>query len=164
VDQRRRAGILGYAVAGRRWGHGLAGEAAAAATTFAFTELRLARLRATPLRGNVASRRILERLGFAIDEAGVEEIPRYGGPTRDRRCVPPGTPRLGGQDGRTSSRRAAPFMRCRLALAGSSASAAAASARSERPGKSRGHERNRPWPSEARSPESCPRAAVPRTG
>ncbi len=75
-------GILGYAVAHDSWGQGFAGEAAACLTAFAFTELGLARLRATPLRGNTASRRILERLGFTVAEVGVEETPRYGGPPR----------------------------------------------------------------------------------
>src|SRR5947209_2474270 len=37
---------------------------------------------ATVLRSNVASRHILERLGFKVSEFGVKEVPRYGGPSR----------------------------------------------------------------------------------
>ena|SRR5579871_1564506 len=75
-------GILGYSVSRSRWGEGFAGEGAACVTGYAFTELDLARLRATPLRGNTASRRVLERLGFSIARAGVEETALYGGPPR----------------------------------------------------------------------------------
>ncbi len=48
----------------------------------AFTDLHLVRLRATVLRDNVASRRVLERLCFRIGRADVLEVPRYGGPAR----------------------------------------------------------------------------------
>ena len=75
-------GVLGYTVVRARWGQGFAGESATRATAFAFTELDLTRLRATPLRGNTASRRILERLGFHIVKTDVEETPRYGGSPR----------------------------------------------------------------------------------
>lgn len=78
----RELGILGYSVARHRWGRGFAGEGPACATAFAFEDLGLARLRATPLSANLASRRVLERLGFSIAEFGVEETPAYGGPPR----------------------------------------------------------------------------------
>jgi [ribosomal protein S5]-alanine N-acetyltransferase len=75
-------GILGYGVTRERWGAGYASEGAARVTTFAFEDLGLSRLRATVLRSNLASRRILERLGFKVSEFGVKEVPRYGGPPR----------------------------------------------------------------------------------
>jgi ribosomal-protein-alanine N-acetyltransferase len=75
-------GILGYGVTRERWGAGFASEGAARATNFAFEDLGLSRLRATVLRSNLASRRILERLGFKVSEFGVKEVPRYGGPPR----------------------------------------------------------------------------------
>jgi RimJ/RimL family protein N-acetyltransferase len=75
-------GILGYSVVPRRWGSGFASEGAARVIAFAFDDLGLARLRATVLRANGASRRVVERLGFAIAEAGVREVPRHGGPPR----------------------------------------------------------------------------------
>jgi RimJ/RimL family protein N-acetyltransferase len=49
---------------------------------FAFRDLDLHRLRATALRDNLASRRVLERLGFRIRFTDVREVPRYGGPPR----------------------------------------------------------------------------------
>ena len=61
---------------------GFASEGAARATAFAFEDLGLSCLRATVLRSNVASRRILERLGFKVSEFGVKAVPRYGGPPR----------------------------------------------------------------------------------
>ncbi len=75
-------GILGYSVARGRWGAGFASEGAACVTTFAFEDLGLSSLRAMVLRSNLAARRILERLGFKVSDFGVEEVPRYGGPSR----------------------------------------------------------------------------------
>jgi RimJ/RimL family protein N-acetyltransferase len=49
---------------------------------FAFDELGLTRLQASPLRQNPASRRVLERLGFIVEEGGILEAPLYGGPAR----------------------------------------------------------------------------------
>ena len=49
---------------------------------FAFEQLELQRLRATVLKENAASRKVLERLGFSIGVADVRETPRYGGPPR----------------------------------------------------------------------------------
>jgi RimJ/RimL family protein N-acetyltransferase len=34
------------------------------------------------MQGNVASQRLLERLGFTVRESGVEEQPLYGGSVR----------------------------------------------------------------------------------
>jgi RimJ/RimL family protein N-acetyltransferase len=66
-------GILGYSVMRSRWGSCFGTEGAACATEFAFESLGLARLRATVLRSNLASRRVLERLGFTITEFHVRE-------------------------------------------------------------------------------------------
>jgi RimJ/RimL family protein N-acetyltransferase len=73
-------GILGYAVARPYWQQGYASESATRMVAFAFDELGLIRLQASPLRGNRASQRILERLNFRVTEAGVTEAPLYGGP------------------------------------------------------------------------------------
>ncbi|MDP9470515.1 MAG: GNAT family N-acetyltransferase [Chloroflexota bacterium] len=75
-------GFLGYAVARPHWGHGFATEAAARVIDFAFDDLRLNRLQASVLRDNPPSRRVLERLGFSLAEAGIIEEPLYGGPPR----------------------------------------------------------------------------------
>ncbi len=74
--------ILGYGVTRERWGAGFGSEGAARVTAFAFEDLGLSRLRATVLRSNLASRGILEILGFKVSEFGVKEVPRYGGPPR----------------------------------------------------------------------------------
>jgi len=63
-------------------GNGFASEGAARVTEFAFESVGLARLRATVLRENLASRRVLERLRFTVSEFDVQETPRYGGPPR----------------------------------------------------------------------------------
>jgi RimJ/RimL family protein N-acetyltransferase len=78
----KRLGVLGYAIARERQGNGYASEAAASMVELAFTDLYVLRLRATVLRDNVASRRVLERLHFRVWHASVREVPRYGGPPR----------------------------------------------------------------------------------
>jgi RimJ/RimL family protein N-acetyltransferase len=75
-------GILGYAIAPEHQGQGFATEAAARMVELAFTDLHMVRLRATVLRDNVASRRVLERMRFRIGRADVREVSRYGGPAR----------------------------------------------------------------------------------
>jgi ribosomal-protein-alanine N-acetyltransferase len=61
------AGELGYVLAAAHRGRGLAGEAAAAACGYGFDGLGLERIVAWTEPGNVASRRLLERLGFRED-------------------------------------------------------------------------------------------------
>jgi RimJ/RimL family protein N-acetyltransferase len=75
-------GILGYALVPQEHGRGFATEASARMVEFAFGDVGLHRLRATALRDNIASRRVLERLGFRIRYTDVREAPRYGGPPR----------------------------------------------------------------------------------
>ena len=75
-------GILGYSVVRPQWNHGFATEGARRMVQFAFDELGLTRLQASPLRQNPASRRVLERLGFIVEEGGILEAPLYGGPAR----------------------------------------------------------------------------------
>ncbi len=79
-------GILGYSVVPAYWHHGFATESAARMITFAFDDLALTRLQASPLRDNPASARILQRLNFTMTEVGIEEKPLYGGPVRLADC------------------------------------------------------------------------------
>jgi ribosomal-protein-alanine N-acetyltransferase len=58
---------LDYALARDSWGRGLASEAAEAAVRFAFERAGLARLIGFVVPENVASRRVLEKLGFAFE-------------------------------------------------------------------------------------------------
>ena len=55
---------LGYGVARRLWGEGLASEAAAAVVDYGFETLSLAKVFATTEAGNVASVRVMEKLGM----------------------------------------------------------------------------------------------------
>jgi 8-oxo-dGTP diphosphatase len=75
-------GILGYSVVRSQWNYGFATEGARCMVQFAFDELGLARLQASPLRQNPASQRVLERLGFVVGETDILEEPLYGGPAR----------------------------------------------------------------------------------
>lgn len=55
---------LVYLLARRAWGRGLATEASAACLRYGFEELRLERVYALTMPGNLRSRRVLERLGM----------------------------------------------------------------------------------------------------
>jgi [ribosomal protein S5]-alanine N-acetyltransferase len=79
-------GILGYSVARTYWNVGYATESVRRMVHFAFEELGLDRLQASPIRTNTASQRILERLHFTIVEAAIWEEPLYGGPARLADC------------------------------------------------------------------------------
>lgn len=73
-------GILGYSVLPDHWGKGYATESSVRMIRFAFDELGLTTLQASIRQGHGASRRVIERLGFRVVEAGIEEEPTYGGP------------------------------------------------------------------------------------
>ena len=69
---------VAWLIAADRWGEGLATEMAAEAVRAAFEELALPDLVAFTLTGNAASRRVMERLGFAferdIEHAGLPHV------------------------------------------------------------------------------------------
>ncbi len=58
---------VGWAIVPQRWGHGLATEMALAAVDVAFDELRLQSIIAFTMPHNVASRRVMEKAGFAYE-------------------------------------------------------------------------------------------------
>ena len=62
VEHRR--GVMGYVVARAHWGRGYATEAAAGVLRFARADLGLARVEATCRPGNVASQRVLQKIGM----------------------------------------------------------------------------------------------------
>jgi len=64
VNHEHRRGELGYDLARRWWGRGLATEAAAAVVAWGFAVMGLHRIEAGVLVGNDASVRVLEKLGF----------------------------------------------------------------------------------------------------
>ena len=61
---RHRSANIGYGVAPAFWGRGIASEAAALIVGFGFERLGMHRIWATHHPENVASRRVLDRLGF----------------------------------------------------------------------------------------------------
>ena len=63
-DFEHRRAEVGYEIARRWWGRGLAPEAAGAVVRYGFTVLGLHRIEAGVLPGNRASVRVLEKLGF----------------------------------------------------------------------------------------------------
>jgi [ribosomal protein S5]-alanine N-acetyltransferase len=58
---------IGWWLARRYWGQGLATEAARAALADSFGRLKLERLISIAMPGNAASRRIMEKLGFTLE-------------------------------------------------------------------------------------------------
>jgi hypothetical protein len=64
VNHEHSRGELGYDLARRWWGQGLATEAAAAVVAYGFAVMELHRIEAGVLPGNDASVRVLQKLGF----------------------------------------------------------------------------------------------------
>ncbi|GAA0314821.1 GNAT family N-acetyltransferase [Kineococcus aurantiacus] len=64
TSREHRRGVMGYVLARAHWGRGYATEAAAAVLGFAREELGLARVEATCRPGNVASQRVLAKIGM----------------------------------------------------------------------------------------------------
>ncbi|BAZ26466.1 putative acetyltransferase [Kalymmatonema gypsitolerans NIES-4073] len=62
-----------YALGKDYWGQGYATEAAAAWVRYAFEILKLKRLVVCPAKANIASVRVLEKLGFRIEDDPLEE-------------------------------------------------------------------------------------------
>jgi RimJ/RimL family protein N-acetyltransferase len=59
--------VLAFYIASSYWGQGFATEAGKAFVRFGFTELALKRIVATVQKGNDASVRVLQKLGFSLD-------------------------------------------------------------------------------------------------
>lgn len=70
LDRTARTGELGYWVARRYWGHGVAGEAAARLASWALANLDIERLVARAALDNPASHRVLEKAGFVAEGEG----------------------------------------------------------------------------------------------
>jgi RimJ/RimL family protein N-acetyltransferase len=72
-----------YALRKDRWGQGFATEAARASVRFGFEQADLARLIALAVPGSLASRRVLEHLGFAFEKGAQHfglDLVQYGLP------------------------------------------------------------------------------------
>jgi RimJ/RimL family protein N-acetyltransferase len=78
---------IGWRLAPAYWGRGYATEGARAVLDFAFRELRLDEVVSFTVPGNLASRRVMEKIGMVHDPADDFDLPvRPGGP-RPRRHV-----------------------------------------------------------------------------
>jgi ribosomal-protein-alanine N-acetyltransferase len=67
LDPENNKGELGYELLSNYQGKGIMNEAAAAVLKFAFTELGLTRIEASPVPANKKSTGLLDRLGFKLD-------------------------------------------------------------------------------------------------
>jgi [ribosomal protein S5]-alanine N-acetyltransferase len=67
TDVERYSAEIGYWLGERVWGRGLATAAVRALTPWAFAAFGLGRIFALPFAGNRASRRVLEKAGFALE-------------------------------------------------------------------------------------------------
>ena len=70
ADINRRSAEIGYWLGAAYWGRGIATDAVTLVTDWAFRALRLLRILrifAQPFAGNVASRRVLEKAGYALE-------------------------------------------------------------------------------------------------
>jgi RimJ/RimL family protein N-acetyltransferase len=81
LDMQRQPGSprLGYWVGKPYWGRGLATEAAQALIDFGFLFTEAGEITATARVINPASRRVLEKCGFAYLGCGLESLPARGG-------------------------------------------------------------------------------------
>ena len=70
IDRSAREAELGYWVARRYWGHGVAAEAAARIASWALANLDIDRLVARAALDNAASQRVLEKAGFVATGEG----------------------------------------------------------------------------------------------
>jgi len=61
---------IGYGIAKEYWGRGLTTEAAAATIRYGFEELKLSRIVAVAMPENIASRRIMEKIGMRYEKTG----------------------------------------------------------------------------------------------
>jgi 8-oxo-dGTP diphosphatase len=74
IDRPSRTGRLGYWVGQKYWGHGVAAEAAARLTSYAFANLEIDRITAAVATDNPASAAVLRRIGFRQTGAGQQHF------------------------------------------------------------------------------------------
>jgi RimJ/RimL family protein N-acetyltransferase len=61
---------IGYGIAKEYWGRGFTTEAAAASIRYGFEELKLNRIVAVAMPENIASRRVMEKIGMRFEKTG----------------------------------------------------------------------------------------------
>ncbi|MEK6901288.1 MAG: GNAT family N-acetyltransferase [Nanoarchaeota archaeon] len=77
VNKDNKQGELGYWLAKEFWGKGMMTKAASAVVRFGFEELGLHRIYVIHFEENVASRRVIEKLGFVLEGKEREAIYRF---------------------------------------------------------------------------------------
>lgn len=78
VDVVGQKGEVGFWIGKPYWGNGYATRGTRQVIAFAFDDLGLAELFARPLERHVASRRVLDKLGFAPTGVELHEHPKWG--------------------------------------------------------------------------------------
>ena len=78
IDRVNLVATLGYGVAREHWGHGIASEAAQAVTDYAFSALGVEKVAARVDPRNVASVRVLEKLGMQREGLLRSQVVRWG--------------------------------------------------------------------------------------
>ena len=72
-------GILGYSILPEFWNMGFATEAVERIITFGFEYLELSTIQASTTENNIASMKVLEKLGFSLRESGIKENSIHSG-------------------------------------------------------------------------------------
>jgi RimJ/RimL family protein N-acetyltransferase len=80
-DPKRSIGVVGYSIVRSHWGNGYATESVDAITKEA-SRLGFHKLQASTVAENLASQRVLKKLGFVLVETGIMEEPLHG-PARE---------------------------------------------------------------------------------
>ncbi|MGM9986281.1 MAG: GNAT family N-acetyltransferase [Bacillaceae bacterium] len=73
-DKQKRHAEIGYAISKHYWGKGLTTEAASALVQFGFEQMDLVRIQARCLVDNIASKRVMEKIGMSFEEMKKKEI------------------------------------------------------------------------------------------
>ena len=77
-DVARLSAEIGYWLGEPFWGRGIASEAAAAVTEYAFGQFGLVRVFASVFEWNPASRRVLEKAGFSLEARRRKAVTKDG--------------------------------------------------------------------------------------
>ncbi len=75
----RDLAILGFSIIPEEWNKGYATEAANRVVEFAFNDLEIETIQASPIEDNVASIKVLEKLDFQVHERGILENSVHSG-------------------------------------------------------------------------------------
>ena len=75
----RELGILGYSILPEFWNMGFATEACKSIVNFGLEYLKLSTMQASTTENNIASMKVLEKLGFSLRESGIKENSIHSG-------------------------------------------------------------------------------------